>query len=101
MELFVDAGAVQQLVRSLTGIHDSLAAAGGSFSAGAAAAGSDEVADALLSFGRGWRDGRKTITDEVHALAAGARNSAEAYLDAERHIIDDTDRGGINTGAGA
>lgn len=96
-DLYVDLDAVQQLAGSLNGIHDSLLSATDSFAAGAAAAGSDAVADALVSFGKGWHDGRRTITDEVHDLGQAASGAAQGYGQAEAQIISNTQQGGITT----
>lgn len=96
-DLYVDVDAVQQLAGSLNGIHDSLLNATNSFAAGAAASASDAVADALVSFGQGWHDGRKTITDEVHDLAQAASGAAQGYQQAESQIISNTQQGGIST----
>ncbi|MEO6700829.1 MAG: hypothetical protein ABI140_04225 [Jatrophihabitantaceae bacterium] len=96
-DLHVDVDAVQQLASSLNGIHDSLLHATDSFAAGAAAACSGAVADALTSFGSGWHDGRKTITDEVHDLAQAAAGAAQAYQETEGQIIKNAEQGGINT----
>lgn len=96
-DLHVDVDAVQQLAGSLNGINDSLLSATSSFAAGGASAGSNEVADALISFGKGWHDGRKTITDEVHDLAQAATGAAQAYQQAESQIISNTKQGGIAT----
>jgi len=96
-DLTVDVDAVQQLAASLNGIHDSLLNATNSFTAGAAASGSDAVSDALVSFGSGWHDGRKTITDEVHNLAQAASGAAQAYQEAESNIINNAQQGGIDT----
>lgn len=85
-ELYVDTDAMRQLVRSLNGIHDSLQDAAGNLEAGAIATGSEAVYSALVSFGKGWQDGRKTITNEVAELAQAARGSAQAYADAESRI---------------
>ncbi len=99
-ELYVDVDAVQQLVSSLNGIHDSLEGATDSFEAGAAATGSDAVYSALVSFGKGWHDGRKTITDEVANLAQAAHGSAQTYNEAESQIISNAQQGGVQTQQG-
>ena len=96
-DLHVDIDAVQQLAGSLNGIHDSLLHATDSFSAGAAAACSGPVADALVSFGTGWHDGRKAITGEVNDLARAAAGAAQAYQQAEVQIISNANQGGIAT----
>lgn len=85
---------MRQLAGSLNGIHDSLLHATDSFAAGAAAACSGAVADALVSFGKGWHDGRKTITDEVDDLARAAAGAAQAYEQAESQIITNAEQGG-------
>ena len=100
VHLFVDVDAVGQLAGSLAGIRESLLNATASFAAGGAAACSDAVASALASFGKGWHDGRKTITDEVEDLAQAARGSAQAYQQAESRIVTDTSRGGVSVGVG-
>lgn len=96
-DLYVEVDAVQQLAASLNGIHDSLLHATDSFAVGAAASGSDAVARALVSFGQGWHDGRKTITDEVHDLAQAATGAAQTYGQAESHIISNAQQGGLTT----
>ncbi|MGI8665836.1 MAG: hypothetical protein ACR2N4_07385 [Jatrophihabitans sp.] len=96
-DLYVDLDAMAQLAGSLNGIHDSLLHATESFAAGASAACSTEVAGALASFGRGWHDGRRTITDEVHDLAQAAWGAGQAYQDAEAQIRADAVRGAITS----
>jgi hypothetical protein len=96
-ELYVDLDAIGQLVTSLGRIHDGLAGAADEMRDGGYGTGSDAVYAALHHFQTGWKDGRKTIIQEVGDLAQAARGSAEAYLNAEDSISSNADTGGVTT----
>jgi hypothetical protein len=96
-ELYVDLDAVGQLVAGLGRIHDGLASAPDEMRDGGYSTGSDAVYAALHHFQTGWKDGRKTIVNEVSDLGQAARGSAEAYAQAEQSIARDCEQGGVST----
>jgi GAF domain-containing protein len=96
-DLYVDLDAIGQLVGSLGRIHDGLAGAPDEMRDGGYGTGSDAVYAALHHFQTGWKDGRKTIIQEVGDLAQAARGSAQAYAQAEDSISRNAQTGGVAT----
>jgi len=96
-ELYVDLDAIGQLVGSLGRIHDGLADAPDEMRNGGDGTGSDAVYAALHHFQTGWKDGRKTIVQEVGDLAQAARGSAQAYTQAEDSISHNAESGAVTT----
>ncbi len=95
--VYVDVVALQGLANQLSTIHDALDSAADDFAEGGDETGSAVVAGALHHFCTGWKDGRRTITDEIGNLVAAVRGAAEAYEHAETQLSDSSTAGAVRT----
>jgi hypothetical protein len=92
-DLFVDLDALDLLARQLGQIKDALAMAKENVTEFDARLGSPRLHDSLDDFVKGWKDGRKKITEDVDGLVDKITGAAEAYRANEKEIIKAT-RGG-------
>ncbi len=95
--LYVDLDALQTLANNLSAIYNALDQAGDTFDYGESDSGSSDVSGALDDFCDGWKDGRKTIKDEINSLMQAVQGAAEDYLRNERAITQSSTSAGVNT----
>lgn len=100
-DFYVDLGALQQLASNLELIYNALDHASDNFNAFDDTLGSSDVSGALSDFVGGWKDGRKTIKDEIKSLIDAVRGAAEDYQHNEDSIKKSSTNAGIHTTTGA
>lgn len=99
-DFYVDLTALQQLASNLELIYNALDHANDNFNAFDDVIGSSDVHGALDDFVGGWKDGRKTIKDEIKSLIDAVRGAAEDYEHNENEIKKSSTNAGITTTAG-
>ena len=97
---YVDMAALQELANNLGAIYNALDNARDDFSYAGADMGSADVASALGDFSSGWKDGRKTIMDEIGSLMRAVQGAADDYLHNENQIKDASTSAGVSTSTG-
>ena len=100
-DFYVDLAALQQLASNLELIYNALDHANDNFNAFDDTLGSSDVSGALGNFVSGWKDGRKTIKDEIKSLIDAVRGAAEDYEHNENEIRKSSTNAGIHTTSGA
>jgi hypothetical protein len=100
-DFYVDLEALKQLSSNLELIYNALDHASDDFNYAESSLGSSDVAGALDSFASGWKDGRKTIKDEIKSLIDAVRGAAEDYEHNENEIKKSSTNAGIHTTSGA
>ena len=95
--VYVDLPAVQELANQLARIHEALDGVKDDFRGAEGDMGSSDVASALGHFCSGWRDGRKTILDEIGNLIQAVKGAHQEYLHSENSIKDSFAQAGVNT----
>ena len=96
---FVDVGGLQQLASNLELIYNALDHASDDFNAFDDVIGSSDVHGALDGFVGGWKDGRKTIKDEIASLIDAVRGAAEDYEHNENEMTTSSTNAGIDISA--
>ncbi|MEO6702233.1 MAG: hypothetical protein ABI140_07845 [Jatrophihabitantaceae bacterium] len=96
-DFYVDLDALKQMAANLATIYDALDHAGDDFSYAEPDLGSSDVSGSLNSFCSGWKDGRKTIKDEIKSLIDAVRGAAEDYEHNENEIRKSSTNAGIST----
>ena len=100
-DFYVDLAALKQLAANLELIYNALDHASDDFNYAEDNLGSSDVAGSLDSFSSGWKDGRKTIKDEIKSLIDAVRGAAEDYEHNENSIKKSSTNAGIHTTTGA
>lgn len=95
--LYVDLAALQELANNLAAIYNALDIAEDVFDSGAGDIGSSDVGGSLDDFSNGWKDGRKTLKDEINSLMQAVQGAAEDYLHNENEIKSSYTSAGITT----
>jgi hypothetical protein len=100
-DFYVDLDALKQMASNLATIYDALDHAKDDFSYAEGYLGSSDVSGALGSFSSGWKDGRKTIMDEIKSLIDAVTGAAEDYEHNENSIKASSTNAGVHTTSGA